>query len=1321
MQLKWLYVPLVIVIFECIIYYKMFFFTGYVQWGNFIVPLKENLFSRFNIVTWDPYDYLGMPLEFAWLNILSNINYILLFLFGGFSSMNIAVKVYVFVSTFAAAYSFYILTGRFVKLPIPRIFATLFFLLTPPILQQIGQGDFGTFIIITIYFASITLLSLSVSSEGHKKYYFLFLSIFLLSFTIMDIQLFYLGVPLYFLFMLYFTLLEKNDYAFKNILSLLKSFIISITLLVLLSMPFILISLFGSYNLSPNSSIANPLNVFMVYSSNFFNMLLMNSFQNVLPSSVLLGSFTSPMVSAIWRWSTILLVIIIIESGIAMRDKRILFWTVIIVIAALLGSDYLSPVSALNMYLYQHMLGYQVLDVSAFWEWYIIAPLYGIIIGILLEKILLYMKQTKNSLTGGHPERTRKKLLRTMGRATGLTVVSIFIVLVIVFPLMGQGFYGSSNSGIHQDEVPSSYDELTVILDNLVGKSNVGVAFFTPDNYVYFGNNTNGVSQPLITDPTIRYPGIPSFGSPPVPSSNYFYWLYNEFYINATSNIAQLFGIMGIKYFVTLDGVISASSLYIANSENPTKLMQYQKDVKLLYSSANFSIFESTLDVNVANGVDGLSILSSNYNILMDAATLGINLSKIVPVFTGDINSSNFNFFLNNTRSMIFFNSQSLTTIAIDKFTNSSDTIDPLAYTYNYYFSPYQGWMSSTALEMSNNNNILSDPYPFAITASNKSMSMSFKVGNTGNFTLYAQVLLSAANSEMQFTIDGSPTIIGNGHEYSSYGSFEWVKIPFHADSTENQLTIKSLNGLNGVQRIVIARSGLVESEITHIENFIKSRNIIVLSLDNKGFFQPENVKNTLVPNHGNASQADKSITYAKDVILNFVPISLVNNQSSDTVKNFQQQIKIDWSEYSTYLNSNVSNVRFYGSTDFSNFNELYAWIETNNTTTSKSSVIWVNLSSNIIPAQGVLTIYMVFLPKSASWGSHWGLAPQLSDPYGKFDNGANVFTAYWNFSGNSLATGTQTSGGGWSTYVQNTVYGSENSYAKQNNGLTLNFPSGNDNYDFFWASNFAINSTFDWYGTPYTPSNHSAAGNSNNGGWGFGLGNEGRPLGQDPQIGAGSYDMGTSHYYLDDNSSLEANWSVDQPAKGVYSISYYSSGSQATYNYTNPVKSTAPPALSSYNVGWGFGFGSSGGKYIIQWARVRISPPDNVMPLASVGNISAISEINNISDNLGPERIVNNPNGYTVYGMSSSISIVRYGYFSSVVETVNGFQVYPILGGLCFLLVSNGNLHQNANFVTKDYRLLLYGVAIYTATMGLMTVYFVITFRKDRGTVGRR
>ena len=1305
---RWFFIPLIILMFECVIYYKMFFYSGYIQWGNFVVPLKQNLFGNFQTTTWDPYAYSGIPQEIPWLTVLGDYTYILFFIFGGYWSMNFAVKLYILLSTFAAAYSFYFLTGRFVRSQISRTIATIFFLLSPALLQQIGLGNFGTFFIYAIYFISVSMLSISYSAEGHKRHYFLFLSVFLLSLTVLDLQLFYLGVPLYFLFMFYFLIIEKRRFTFEGFLAYLRNFLLGLVLIVLFSMPLILTSLFGAFNLMPSSSVANPLNNFIVYSTSISDLLLMNPFHNILPSTMLIGPLASTSVLLIWDVSTFLLVLIILASGFVMRDRRILFWILVIFLATLLGSGYLSPVSYLTVFLYEHMPGYQILNASYFWGWIIITPLYAIILAILFERIILYLRDSKiHSIKKSSVKWRMKRILR-LGAKGFLLTISVLIILLIVFPLMGQGFYGNGNSGIHQDGVPSSYGKLTIDLKNLVGNSNAGVAYFTPDNYVYFGSSTNGVSQPLLTYATVRSPGIPSYGAPPVVSNNFFYWLYTEFYLNETHDVAQLFSIMGIKYFVTLNGVISASSLYIANSENATRLMQYQKYVKLICSNPDYSLFESTLNVDMANSVQGFMLMSGNYNSLSEAAALGINISKIVPVFTEDIHSSDFNFFLDNTTSMVLSSSSSLLTLAIDKYTNSSDTIDPLSFTDNYYYSPYQGWMSSTGLETSNNNYILFDPYPFAITATNKSMSSNFITGTDGNYTMFAQVLLSQPNSMMRFTIDGRSVTID-----SNKVGFQWVKIPFNSASTDNNLSITSLNGLNGIQRIVILKSGLVGNETGKIYEFIHSRSIPVLYLYNNRSSQTSDEEPTL-----NSMVVRMGYNLSGDT--GYVPFVLTNSQNSATSDNFQQLIKIDWSKYASYINANVSNVRFYSSAEFTEASELYAWIETNNSTNAKSSNVWMNLANNTVPADGILIIYMTFLPKSASWGLHWGLAPQLSNPYGRYDNGAKVFTGYWNFTGTNLSVGTQTSGGGWSTYIQNKTYGSETNYAKQDNGLTISFPSGNKNYDFFWASNFGIDSVFDWYGIPYTPSNHSAPqALANNGGWGFGLGNEGNPEGQNPVYGIGSYGLGTVNYYLDGNPVFYSNWTVNPPVKGVYTVGIYSHSIQATLNYSNPVSSNVTSS-SPYNVGWGFGYGISNGTYHIQWARVRMSPPNGIMPLVSVLNISLINEINNASQRIIPEKLENNPNGYTIHGIFSNITLVRYGYFPGIVETDKGFSVYPIMGDLSFVLVSHGDA-STANFVSIDYNLLLCGVSVYALAIAVPTVYFVTVFRREKKSGGKK
>lgn len=153
----------------------------------------------------------------------------------------------------------------------------------------------------------------------------------------------------------------------------------------------------------------------------------------------------------------------------------------------------------------------------------------------------------------------------------------------------------------------------------------------------------------------------------------------------------------------------------------------------------------------------------------------------------------------------------------------------------------------------------------------------------------------------------------------------------------------------------------------------------------------------------GNTYPVTKNVT---GPTIPYVPVTLTNNQNTATPADFQQLIKVDWSLYAAYLNANLSNVRFYGSSSLSSSSELYAWLENNDTAAAASSNVWVNLLQFSVPASGSATIYMAFLATTVSWSSHWGLAPQLSTFYGRFDNGIHVFTKYWNFTGTSLPAG---------------------------------------------------------------------------------------------------------------------------------------------------------------------------------------------------------------------------------------------------------------------------------------------------------------------------
>ena len=166
-----------------------------------------------------------------------------------------------------------------------------------------------------------------------------------------------------------------------------------------------------------------------------------------------------------------------------------------------------------------------------------------------------------------------------------------------------------------------------------------------------------------------------------------------------------------------------------------------------------------------------------------------------------------------------------------------------------------------------------------------------------------------------------------------------------------------------------------------------------------------------------------------------------IRAEGAPTPVPFQQSVAWNPSTYSTYEVSDLGNVRFCA--DSGCVAPLYAWLESctaSCTPSATSATAWVRLTSAIPGGGGTLTIYMVFLGTSVDFdGNYWGEAPTLSATYGQFDNGANVFSAYFNgntaissfsvYSGYTLqqATGITGPGGATINTIRATGYNGSN------------------------------------------------------------------------------------------------------------------------------------------------------------------------------------------------------------------------------------------------------------------------------------------------------
>ncbi len=308
------------------------------------------------------------------------------------------------------------------------------------------------------------------------------------------------------------------------------------------------------------------------------------------------------------------------------------------------------------------------------------------------------------------------------------------------------------------------------------------------------------------------------------------------------------------------------------------------------------------------------------------------------------------------------------------------------------------------------------------------------------------------------------------------------------------------------------------------------------------------------------------------------VPVTITNSQPSATAAPFQQMIVFNPSTYSSHESQNLGNIRFYEGSE-----ELYSWCESGCTSNSQSAIFWVKLP-NGIGSESSVDINMVFLSTAANYdGNYAGEAPQLSQLYAQYDNGAQVFNSYWNFAGTSLPPGVtmvSTNPQFANLTVNNGLYGSaewSNYYGTGRVRAVFSTPSSSYVMDTFLSA--ISNGGTEWYsnwfgGTSLTDSSPCGDCVSSEGYW-SGIETASPPT---PSYVVFVYEVPGSSttlpYWYGSNGVL-------QPQSGNL-------GNVGGINITNPIQSLMFAA----------GQGTITGT--IQWVRIRAYPPNGVMPTVS-------------------------------------------------------------------------------------------------------------------------
>ncbi len=302
--------------------------------------------------------------------------------------------------------------------------------------------------------------------------------------------------------------------------------------------------------------------------------------------------------------------------------------------------------------------------------------------------------------------------------------------------------------------------------------------------------------------------------------------------------------------------------------------------------------------------------------------------------------------------------------------------------------------------------------------------------------------------------------------------------------------------------------------------------------------------------------------------IQSYAPLTISNNQNV-SVSNFQQMVNVPSSVFTGYANTAsgaaFQNVEFF----YANGTVIPSWLENY---TSSNALYWIKLPS--VPAATSFTVYLGFAPTSTNLfnTNNIGEAPQLSSTYAEYDDGANVFTNYWNFAGTTLPSGWTQVGTGYSI----------------NNGFEFQSPGTASNNNYIEStSTFSQGIITEAYIYP------------TNLGWvGF------------SQFGTYSSGGVLFYYYPGQNgwevyNGNQLHYTGNDAENTYYILSAITPGSRYAYlavNYQILILSSSGYIANSNG---NLYVGDGGGTGTMYWLRVRAYPPNGVMPSVSFGSVS--------------------------------------------------------------------------------------------------------------------
>jgi hypothetical protein len=838
---------------------RLFFeIHGYLAFGNFwqFINISE---SREFFVFYDPYTNFGTLSSFPLPSIeYYVINAGIIGIPSTALGLEIGAKIYIFITSLIFGLSFYFFTSIFTKKYFAKIFGTLFFLFNPFTIQLYASGDFSEFVFQSFILIGALFLHFAIlKRKFFHPYYLISVILLLLSFVVL--QAFLAGLILYFFITIYtitFSLNFNIKGRLNNFLKSISAFIVPFLVLgIIIFLPIIL----GPVSYLPGSSSSLPLGTFMGSALNIFKVITLEAYPPPLSWISVLNSF-GVIFYNFWFWLEVIFIFIILISYAFIKDRRLLFFSVIAIILSLFASETAGPLAPLTVYLYLHFPGYQALNYPYLWVWFLIMPIYSILVTIICSKFNFkntseanYEKNTSSKKT---PKNGLVKQIRA-GKKSRTTqyVFLVIIVFVLISPITTQGYYGSN--GIQKANLPSWFNSLDATLVNLTHKNNSGVVFNTIGSFFQFGNNSNGgLNELLQMYPQYRTTFISSYIPNYNTVTNFYYWFYYTLYNNETKYSAQLLSSLGVQYFVDIYNANSEGYPYFvpwSYDVNTSSVLVHQSGWERIVRTQNYSIFKN----QYFNGNDyytsNLSLVLGDYNTLNDMAYLGMNLNNVTPVFPSDLtNPEKTSQILNKTNLVVLDGNNSIYDLILN-IANSTN-LYPVNLVNGELGDRSTAWING---QRNGNYPFYGSLLPYTETSGNNSLNVPVTVSKTGNYDIFVK----AAFSNISSIKGGIMNILSNGkiiRTFNTSKSYEnetnsllWIKLIANLSSGKNVITLQSQTGFNAVSEISVVNKSNLQKATNQTDNFLsKERNNIlqinepdqVAPTNNKGFFYGSNL-----------------------------------------------------------------------------------------------------------------------------------------------------------------------------------------------------------------------------------------------------------------------------------------------------------------------------------------------------------------------------------------------------------------------------------------------------------------------------------------------